>query len=469
MLFLLFASDVGANPLVSDFAAIANVESMDNAITFSKFVVSSQRLLAQAHVLAFPDFAQDFRIRQQFSFLDTAIVELESTGDMVRAMRNHHNTNYDWVVLATKNHVDIALNETISLLNVCRRLTHYGILLHSRSVDADAHRVFRETDFVYDEDYSGILGYSSHVFYLKQLILNPPQASLPIQIRLEMLDIEWTDIVVLGPARFRAYTPPSLQTRLAAGSIVICVSSDAAYADRRASIRQSWAEPHRMKELGIVIFFCVAATLQTIAENREFGDLLLVEARERYSEQYKETLGSVLPLKVIAGRQIGMLYATSAMWFYRIDDDTLLVIRNFLALLQSEGRPQRVHILGCAIDAAPFRNSSEYSARWNVPISEYKPHRYPRYMSGGSGYILSRKACECASAGERRPDWRYFHIEDVLMRLTLQSSCEDTLIVTSRCDRFLMYFQANPAQSIVAMHYTSPRDMLKFHAYLSIV
>jgi hypothetical protein len=452
---------------VADVTTQSSFEGkMDNMTIFSKFVVSSQRLLAKARVLAFPDFAHDFRTRQQFSHLNTSIVELESTTDMVTALHHHPlYQTFDWIVLThDPGNVDISPNETIALLRACRRLTHYGVLLHSRNIAAaDSHRVFHETDFVFDDDYSRILGYSSQVYYLKQLISSPPQALLPFRLSLAMLAIEWTDVVVLGPAHFRASTPLSLQTRLAGGSIVICVNSNAAYAEKRAAIRQSWADAHQMQELGIVVFFTVAATRETIAENREFGDLLLLEASERYNE----TLGSVLPLKGIAGRQVGMSYATNARWFYRVDDDTLLVVRNFLALLQSEGRPQRVHILGCAIDAAPYRNSTKYSARWNMPTSVFKPHRFPRYMSGGSGYVLSRKACECASAGERRPDWRFLRIEDVLMRLTLQSSCDETLIVTSRCDRFLMTFKANPAQSIIAMHYTSPQDMFKFHANLS--
>jgi hypothetical protein len=444
----------GAQSRVRPTAA-TKVDSM----MFEKFVVASQRLLVTARVLAVPDFVDVFRRRQRATHLDTSITVLERAVNVTVALVDHRaNETYDWVVLASPAQLGIAAAQVTALLRACVRLTHFGVLLRTLVV-ADPVHIFRETDYTYDEDYSNIIGHSARVYYLKQLIAHQPQAALQFQTTIG--DVEWTDTVALGRARFRASTPLSLQTRLAtAGNVVIGINSNAAYADKRAAIRQTWAEANRMQELDIVVFFTVAATPDTVAENREFGDLLLLEASERYNE----SLGSVLPLKGIAGRQVGMAYATNAQWFYRVDDDTLLVVDAFLAMLGDTGQPERAHLIGCAIDAPPFRNSTSYSARWNMPPSVFKPHRYPRFMGGGPGYVLSRKACECAIAGERRPNWRFLRIEDVLMRLTLLSWCEESLVLTSMCDRFLLNFIKNPKANLIAMHYATPEFMHQFHA-----
>jgi hypothetical protein len=441
--------------------------TMNSSNEFSHFVSVSRHLLSGSSSLVSPEFravvnASPSRIiyslRSKHSHFNMTIfsppLDLADRHRLTLHLRSQsHADTFDWVVIASAKHSDFDTTDVVQLLQACRHLTHLGVLLwNTRKFDADA--VTQQSEFSSATDYTLItLRFPhAHVFYLKKLLLLQPQRSLPFQARLTDLAVDWNERAVLGTVSFRAHTSDILRKQLTRSSLVIAINSNAAYSERRAAIRETWGDSERLARLGIAMFFTVVATQQSVAEEAIHNDFLLLEAVEGYNLTW-----SVLTLKSTAARQISMTHAASAKWFYRVDDDAFVHIDNLLSTLGRLRPSPDGSYLGCAFNAVPLRDSIEYS-RWNVPTTVFKGHRYPRFMAGGAGFLLSRVASDCLSASEQRADWVHFDIDDVLVRLSLIASCHKVKFL-SLCNNFLHAFRADPNHDVVAIHYTTPSDM----------
>lgn len=426
-----------------------------------RFVVASHKLLAGASVLGTAQFcervlARQRRARTRSLMTVERLVGGVSTSTSCERERVNRST-VDWVVIATDRDAKMTTSELVALLGACSRLTHYGVLMWAHE-PVDPLLVRRYTDFVYVDDQSALIGAGARVYNRRQLIKVASPTRFAFELESE-LDIEWTDTAVLGQRRFRAYTPARLRRALALCEIVVAVNSDAAYREQRDMVRHTWAEPVLMAQMQICVFFVVASpSLALVNESDQHGDVLIFEATEGYNVTW-----SVLPLKGNGARQIALRHAQRAAWFFRCDDDTYVHTGNLFRLLASTARrsynTSSVYI-GCAFDSAPMRNVTGDKAKWNVAPNVYQAHRYPRFMSGGAGYALSRAAARCVAAATTERDWRYYDREDVLMRLTLADFC-GPLVVDSRCDLFRPQFVDTPGSSVVTVHYARPAERIR--------
>lgn len=426
----------------------------------SKLVAASQKLLVNASVLATGQFFERAheRHRQSKTRLVLRMAHLSvSRANASFVCEATRGPTVDWIVFAANEFFNADTATTVALLQACGSLTHYGVLLWTQH-PGDARRVRHETDFVYVDDQSALIGNSARVYNRRHLIRLPPLETYPFQ-SLSDLDIPWSDTAQLGKTRFRAYTPASLSQALAASDIVIAVNSAAEFREQRDAVRRTWAAPTVMAHMQFCVFFVVASpSVALMQEAEQHGDIMVFEASEGYNGTW-----SVLPLKGNGARQIALRYATDAAWFFRCDDDTFVHTANLFRLLNGAARRtyNSSHIyVGCAFDSAPLRDADGSRAKWNVTPDVYRPHRYPRFMSGGAGYALSRAAAVCLAQAVTQPDWRFYDREDVLVRLTLADYC-GPVIVHSHCDVFRPQFAPAVEQTIVTVHYARPPERLQ--------
>lgn len=440
--------------------------------SLGKFVVASQRLIAGGDVLAssrFYDVIEARRLQSKtlihtnIERIDVSLFEFASQCAWSTPPRT-----YDWLVFAANEFYFSNEGAARKLLLLCAKWTHFGVLLWSRT-SFNESRVCEGTEFVFVDDQSALVGHAAHVYNLKRLIgsqddLGVRRADEPIYPFTHVSDtpINWSDLIVLGGAEFRAHVPTALQRALQYGDIVVTINSDKV--EQRDAIRRTWAVPAAVSHLAIVVCFVVASPDRAIVdEAARTGDLVIVEALEGYNKSW-----SVLPLKGLGSRQVILNYAVRASWFFRCDDDTYVNAANLFALLNRPSVPDfatHVIYIGCAFDSTPYRNATGLKEKWNASPALYKPHRYPRYMSGGSGYALSRRAAICVADAMRHREWQYFDREDVLMRLTLASFCSP-LVVESYCDLFKTQFVEHPASAVISIHYAQPPDRMSLlHNY----
>ena len=59
--------------------------------------------------------------------------------------------------------------------------------------------------------------------------------------------------------------------------------------------------------------------------------------------------------------------------------------------------------------------------KWEVPDYIYNGRKYPSYLSGGSGYVVTRDSAECMM--REALEKPYFHLEDVYTTGFLRQAC----------------------------------------------
>ena len=59
--------------------------------------------------------------------------------------------------------------------------------------------------------------------------------------------------------------------------------------------------------------------------------------------------------------------------------------------------------------------------KWAVPDYLYSGDKYPSYLSGGSGYVVSRDSAQCMLRKSLATP--YFHLEDIYMTGFLRQAC----------------------------------------------
>jgi hypothetical protein len=444
---------------------------------FEQFVLKSHRLIAAGSVLASAQFYNELLARSLHSksrmqlTLEKRHFELTKSTAVSAVQSGSVDSNipmqtYDWIVLAEDQFHNMTELDANSFLMAYGSLTHYGVLLWA-GTKFNQSVVCQGTKFVFVDDQSLLTGESAHVYYQKRLIRQgvSQNRTFPFQYTSDV-PVNWTDTAVISGVDFRVYVPELLQKRLQSCDIVVAVNSGRS--QQRDVIRRTWASLEKQYRLEIAVFFVTATPTKTMLEEIErYGDLMMFEALEGYNKSW-----SVLPLKGFGSRQVALGYAKTAAWFFRCDDDTYVHMGNLFAFLNRVSLPNFYNTtmyFGCAFDSAPYRNATGSREKWNASMDVYRPHRYPRYMSGGSGYALSRFAATCIAKAHRSVDWQFFDREDVLVRLTLSEYCSP-IVVESRCDLFATHFIQNPPASFIAVHYANSENFMSgLHNYSTFV
>lgn len=458
-----------------DADALPQRSSMHRLYAIDELVIVSRRLLAGGSLLATELFFNEFNARaarskthariHKHTRIDLLNVSLATAVDVLSARRKAETATVDWIVLAGDDFFQMTPVQARELLIACEQWTHFGVMLSAGGPFDESH-VCHNTPFVYVDDQSTIIGHHAHVYNLRRLIRITGKSSdsnfkFPF-IRTSSLQIAWTDVITFAGVEFRAHMPAQLQSSLRAADIVIFVISGRP--QYRNVIRQTWAASMSWSPLAIAVVFVVAKpTKALVNEAMTNGDVMIIEAAEGYSTSW-----SVLPLKSFGGLQLAAKHARAASWFFKCDDDTYVNVRKLHAHLNiptpSTQSATSVRYVGCATDSAPFRIAKGEFAKWNTSPDVFPPHRYPRFMSGGAGYALSRSAALCVADAIGSPEWQYFDHEDVMMRLTLAEHCSP-ISVESHCERFNhgFVFPQSSTTLITTHHVSTPEKFTFLH------
>ncbi|KAM7294201.1 beta-1,3-galactosyltransferase brn-like [Ixodes scapularis] len=163
-------------------------------------------------------------------------------------------------------------------------------------------------------------------------------------------------------------------------SILIVVKSAVAHQSLRDSIRQTWGQEYRFKDVDLRRVFMVGVnandeTAQSALddEHAHHGDLVQADFVDTY---YNNTIKMMLSFRWV------LEHCTDVQWIFFADDDYYVSAKNLVQFLQDSMNPRDRHLVGYVYDeAAPYR---AYLNKWYVSLSEYPFNRYPPFPVGGS-------------------------------------------------------------------------------------
>jgi hypothetical protein len=136
-------------------------------------------------------------------------------------------------------------------------------------------------------------------------------------------------------------------------------------------------------------------------EQVRHGDVVILPMIDSYAN---------LPLKMRLIYRWAIAHTTS-MWLLKIDDDTMVFVRNLNYMLLYHAPVATV--IGCIRENA----NVERSGKWME--EQYRYAKYPKFPLGSCGYVMSRDVAEFFSL---RKDWHLYQGEDVSVGIWLNES-----------------------------------------------
>lgn len=220
--------------------------------------------------------------------------------------------------------------------------------------------------------------------------------------------------------------------------IIIGILSSGLGADRRQSIRQTWASAQT--NVYANVFFLVAGpwTDSLSSEYETYHDLLWINEEEVYDGEK-----SVLTYKTLSFVSVFYELSKKLNWdfsyLFKSDDDSYINIHLLYSTLFNsthdfEKKPfdywgwcQRKH----------FQPLREPENKWSVSYKTYPEPSYPRYCQG-AGFTLSIKFVDCLMEGKHIANTRFMPFEDVAVGMLAERCSIEPYMVEDQ-STFKMY------------------------------
>lgn len=374
------------------------------------------------------------------------------------------NRTYDWVIaFGVFDRID-PRKEAVTLFSVLRH-TRYGVAITwaSQASDKDITNPqssqyvidqFTKRGFVLDQTLTdaarsftreAAFKQYTYIFYKQQVVAYHYNLAF---MREKNDIVKWNYNMPYAGEWFRVFISPA--TRWSNQRIAIGVMSTPGAAALRNVLRETWIA--RARSLHIIVLFVVGRpTHDLVVESERYGDIIMVESTEIYTG-----MESIIPLKTHLWWQIVSRFAVDAKWAMKCDPDTIVFTDRLVAMLETFNSSTMTYI-GAQYDVSPIRDTNAHHAY--VSRDLWPANQYPRFMSGGAGYVLSMPAIRCMTEHTQSKYYHYFPREDPSTRIALNEAGCAPLNIVDRTTQFKANSNHDPTNNIITMHYVKDPKM----------
>jgi len=164
----------------------------------------------------------------------------------------------------------------------------------------------------------------------------------------------------------------------------------------RSAVRKMWNDAKAVSPpvpLSLSFTICqVSPDATLLQEMAQHGDIAVLHCDEGYGH-------GLLTMKVISALRAWQSSPSRGDLFYKVDDDTFVHLPLFLEQVVRAWR-QYHGFLYMGVDVLPEpRKFTEPNNTWHEPRENFPEDMWPRYMPGGTGYILG------SALVDRMLDW----------------------------------------------------------------
>lgn len=189
---------------------------------------------------------------------------------------------------------------------------------------------------------------------------------------------------------------------------VFIVTSYFANVETRSAMRRSFPNDE-LGKMGLKRVFLLGynnndrylSQAALLNEANRFGDIV----QGNFIEAYRN-----LTYKHVMGLKWVSKYCNHTKYVIKMDDDTVVDVKQFITLIKNLKLPSQNYIVGYILRGmSPIR---EPANKWYVTKDEYEPTRYPTFVSGWLYVTTPQVAMKISSLAS---DDNYFWIDDVLV------------------------------------------------------
>ena len=247
--------------------------------------------------------------------------------------------------------------------------------------------------------------------------------------------------------------------KMANKTLLVIVTSNPSDVDLRNIWRNSWGKYANSQTL---VLFLIGKTLsdgvtrsKLLQEESKYDDVVQVDGLIEHYDNL--TLKSLYALKFFLDKDNLFSSQNQFQYLLKVDTDTIVNLPRLYHQLTTDEKYKNVKnlLMGCCfccvgtsklqcrVQKVNEGNNQFIKGRkakviikhnkekdfdlwkkWQVPNYMYNQKKYPSYLSGGGGYVLSRSSADCMF--KKSLDIPYFHMEDVYLTGFVAQACKIT-------------------------------------------